>query len=58
MEVRVYLNMDLYVERKYVYCQRVNVTSGVSIPYETLEKSLRYLYGNASVVEFISLPNL
>lgn len=44
MEVRVYLNMDLYVERKYVYCQRVNVTSGVSIPYETLEKSLRYLY--------------
>jgi len=57
MEIRVYLNTDLYVEHKPIFCQRVNRTNGVVVPYDMLETSLRFVFGAASVVEFISIPN-
>lgn len=53
MEVRVYLNMDAYGKRKYVYCRRVENFVIDQNPFTILYKSLKLLYGDSCIVEFL-----
>ena len=58
MEVRVYLNQDAWKTGATCYVRQVDLVDGISVPFDTLLKSMRILYGSACVVDFIVLPNL
>lgn len=53
MEIKVYLSMDLYRQHKSVYVGRVNLCSGIDLDYNSLLYSMRCIYGQSAVVEFL-----
>ena len=54
MEVRVYTNLEAYSSGRYLYARRVLSVDSVSVPFELLLRSLRYLYGSDCIVVFIN----
>lgn len=53
MEIKVYLSFDNYNRRKTCYCNRIDVTSGMEIDFGLLLRSMRILYGQKCIVEFL-----
>lgn len=53
MEIKVYLSMELYRQHKSVYVGRVNFSSGIDLDYNALLYSMRCIYGQSAVVEFL-----
>lgn len=53
MQIKVYLSMDLYRQHKSVYVGRVNLCSGIDLDYNSILYSMRCIYGQSAVVEFL-----
>ena len=54
IEISVYLNSNAYAKRVRCFSQRVGLV-GVDVPYTQLLTTLRFMFGQSAIVEFIIL---
>lgn len=54
IEVSVYLNRVAYDKKAAVFRQCVNLV-GVDIPYTSIMSTMRFIFGQSCVIEFILL---
>lgn len=53
MELKVYLSLSAYSNRKSCYCKRIETEPGLEIDFGLLLRSMRVLYGRSCIVEFL-----
>lgn len=53
MEIKVYLSLSAYQNRKTCFCKRIDVEPGLEIDFGLLLRSMRVLYGHNCIVEFL-----
>lgn len=54
IEVRVYENEKQFAKQNCAFAKRVENIDGIMIDYNGIVKTMRTLYGHASVVEIIN----
>ena len=53
MEIKVYLSLSAYSNRKSCFCKRIETEPGLEIDFGLLLRSMRVLYGRGCIVEFL-----
>lgn len=53
MEIKVYLSLSAYQNRKTFFCKRIDVSSGVQVDFGLLLRAMRVLFGESCIVEFL-----
>ena len=55
MEIRVYCNSMDYASRKTALVKRVDMFTDILFPFDSTIRTMKALYGEQSVIEFICL---
>ena len=53
MEIIVYSSWELRSKHKSCYSRRIEMVKGVDIPFSLLLRSMKVLYGENCIVEFV-----
>lgn len=53
MEIKVYLSLSAYQNRKTCFCKRIDVVSGMQVDFGLLLRVMRVMYGENCIVEFL-----